>query len=550
MKLKVASKNKAKHLVTMTVRSLITGALLVSTIACTTVKDANMNEDKKVSGSSSETTVAVKSETTVAAKSGSLSFDKEKYTVKKATVGTKTFEYRAYENILYVANPIDTNFQKLNIYIPVEYFSGLKINNWTAESVPIFLPNAVGGYMPGAPATPGAGMDGKDNAVIVALSRGLVVAAPGARGRSLSASDGTFTGKAPAAIVDLKAAVRFLRKIDAELPGNTERIVSNGTSAGGALSSLLGSSGNVAAYKPYLDAIGAANERDDIFAVSAYCPITNLENSDTAYEWMFGTLKETASMGMPGGTTRPAGPPPGMDAGARPPLPFGAPASKSGPLSAQQLEWSAELAKAFPAYVNSLSLKDSTGKALTLNADGTGSFRTYVESLVLASAQKALSAGTSMSDKPWVKVTNGKVIAIDWALFVAYCGRKKGAPSFDAVDLTSGENDLFGTKTRASSHFTAWAQAKDKTGVSIDAEIVSLMNAFVWVGSTEAQNAKYWRIRHGTKDSDTALAISAILATRLQNTGKTVDYAAPWDVPHSGDYDLNELFTWIETICL
>ena len=37
-----------------------------------------------------------------------------------------------------------------------------------------------------------------------------------------------------------------------------------------------------------------------------------------------------------------------------------------------------------------------------------------------------------------------------------------------------------------------------------------------------------------------------ILATRLQNTGKQVDLFMPWDVPHSGDYDLDELFGWID----
>ena len=37
-----------------------------------------------------------------------------------------------------------------------------------------------------------------------------------------------------------------------------------------------------------------------------------------------------------------------------------------------------------------------------------------------------------------------------------------------------------------------------------------------------------------------------ILATRLQNTGKKVDLFMSWDVPHSGDYDLDELFGWID----
>ena len=27
-----------------------------------------------------------------------------------------------------------------------------------------------------------------------------------------------------------------------------------------------------------------------------------------------------------------------------------------------------------------------------------------------------------------------------------------------------------------------------------------------------------------------------------------VDYHSPWNVPHSGDYDLDELFVWIDRI--
>ena len=70
--------------------------------------------------------------------------------------------------------------------------------------------------------------------MLVALSKGYVVAAPGARGRTTQAADGTYTGKAPALIVDMKAAVRYLRHNAGKLPGDTEKIISNGTSAGGA----------------------------------------------------------------------------------------------------------------------------------------------------------------------------------------------------------------------------------------------------------------------------------------------------------------------------
>ncbi len=30
--------------------------------------------------------------------------------------------------------------------------------------------------------------------------------------------------------------------------------------------------------------------------------------------------------------------------------------------------------------------------------------------------------------------------------------------------------------------------------------------------------------------------------------GKDVDFALPWDRPHGGDYDLDELFDWMERV--
>ena len=108
-----------------------------------------------------------------------------------------------------------------------------------------------------------------------ALSKGYVVASPGVRGRDAK-KNGKYDGKAPAAIVDLKAAVRYLKYNKSRLVGNTNKIISDGTSAGGALSALLAASGNNADYAPYLKAIGAANTSDNIYGAFASCPITNL----------------------------------------------------------------------------------------------------------------------------------------------------------------------------------------------------------------------------------------------------------------------------------
>ena len=76
-----------------------------------------------------------------------------------------------------------------------------------------------------------------------------------------------------------------------------------------------------------------------------------------------------------------------------------------------------------------------------------------------------------------------------------------------------------------------------------------MMNPLNYIDSSVAVSAKHWRIRHGTKDSDTALAVPFILASKLEAAGFSVDFTYPWDKVHSGDYDLAELFAWITAVC-
>ena len=62
----------------------------------------------------------------------------------------------------------------------------------------------------------------------------------------------------------MKAAVRYLHANDNVMPGDAKKIISNGTSAGGALSALLGASGDSNDYTDYLKQAGAAEASDAI----------------------------------------------------------------------------------------------------------------------------------------------------------------------------------------------------------------------------------------------------------------------------------------------
>ena len=218
-----------------------------------------------------------------------LTFDINNYESMTGTVDNKEIKYRAFEYIPYVSNPIDIDQQYINIYIPEEYFNNGTVNGYNTQTAPIFMPNNVGGYMPSQPMAPKV-ENNKPNSALYALSRGYVVASPATRGRTNKASDGNFIGKAPAVIVDLQAATAYLHANDATMPGNAKHIITNGTSAGGAVSLLQGATGNTSDYQPYLQALGAATASTDVYASSAYAPITNLDAADMAYEWSYNGI--------------------------------------------------------------------------------------------------------------------------------------------------------------------------------------------------------------------------------------------------------------------
>lgn len=465
-----------------------------------------------------------------------MKFDKENYTVEKYTFQHETIEFRAYRNRVYVDKPVSEEFQRMNVFAPEGYFRGESINGYTIDTAPIFMPNQVGGYMPGKLDEPRCILwknQEVPNSIFRALQHGYVVAAPAIRGRVQQNETGEYIGKAPACVVDYKAAVRYLRHFAGELPGDVEKIITNGTSAGGALSSLMGATGNHSDYESYLEKIGAADERDNIFAASCYCPIINLEHADMAHEWQFLGVNDYYRMHMQ------------MDEGGRPSF-----TPEDGMMSEQQIRVSEELAKQFPEYLNSLVLKEKNGNILELDKDGNGSFKEYMKRVVLKSAQKAMDAGIDLSDKKWLEIKDKKAVGMNWYEYVKDITRMKTAPAFDALSMDSPENDLFGSRNVNLRHFTEYSKENSlRTGELAEELVIKMMNPMDYVDDEKAVKAPHWRIRHGECDRDTSLAISAMLALKLENAGLDVDYHSPWNTPHAGDYDLEELFAWIDEIC-
>jgi hypothetical protein len=450
-----------------------------------------------------------------------LDFNASGYTEKEIAVNGTTIKYREWANVQYALTPADASSvtqQSMNIYIPE--------SAWNSRTAPIFFKNTVSGYMQSNPGTLNA-----SDATGRALKEGFVVVCPGARGRMQA------FGRAPAAIVDLKAAVRYLKYNDAVMPGDASKIISDGTSAGGGLSCLLGASGNSALYQSYLDEIGAADGDDGIFAVVAFCPITNLENSDSGYEWLYSRINDNR---MAGGSS-----------------PFGG--ISTTPLSAAQKETSTELVALFPSYLETLDFTLDGGTALT-----SANLEEQVVQLLIDSANHALENGTAtvvaVSAIAGITVAGGAVTAIDLTAFLGYVAGKstpKSPPAFDSLGVNgaseSGENNLFGTETVDNRNFTDFGLSKANGVMStIDQAMkdrVLMMNPMPFLsGAKESDGARHWYIRHGSIDRDTSFQMQLLLALQAEDAGCDVNFRLAWEKGHTGDYDLEELFGWINSL--
>lgn len=266
------------------------------------------------------------------------------------------------EDVLYTPVPKVPLFQRLSIYAPKAMMSAPGCLTEAAKAAPVVFDNNAAGYAQ----MPNLWLDSPRCKGQQYLDRGYVYITCGCSGRDSRNEAGVLVGKAPSTLVDLKTAIRFLRHNRSALPGDLEKIVSVGVSAGGAMSSLLGVTGDNDKYIPYLQENGAfMEESDSVFAAQIYCPIVDLEHADLAYEWMFHKDKVSEDS--------PAGPSEAMS-------PF-------------KTALSALLLKQYIEYFNSLQLWDpETGKALYLEEGGrSGSGYEYLMRCFEKSASKHLT---------------------------------------------------------------------------------------------------------------------------------------------------------------
>ena len=487
--------------------------------------------------------------------------------------------YYALMNVPYCTNVVSPQYQYMNIYVPAVYMHGGSVDGYTAETAPIVLLNNCMGWMSSSP--------GAVNEEYIA--EGFVYVSCGARSRGAGENG---EGKAPAPVVDLKSAVRTLRLNADVIPGDENKIVSVGTSGGGQMSSILGASGNMDEYYPYLYENGAAGIelvdgryvstiKDDVYAAMCYCPITDIENADLAYAWTRYGIGETGGMTM-----------------------------FSDEFSFQEFHMALQedMAIAYCEYINGLGLVNAEGEALTfdLKPDGSpdprsGSFydqilenisaslNAWIEGEGYAEGSSGEMAGgfeayyaTLTEPESWLKQNadgSWSVTDLDGFLTGTDLARNKDIPGFDTF-LLDAENNAFGTKYEEAVHYSAsvasvleehyneyveMAGAENYDllnyiGQAKREDIVyqtSLMNSThillaVAAGEQESDFAPYWRTRNGTADEHTSFSVAYNLAMAAQMAGaESVDYSLVWEMVH-GNIEGTTTGTfaeWVHEIC-
>lgn len=526
--------------------------------------------------------------------------------------------------ISYCENPSDEQYETLGIFVPGNYMTATDngdgtftceinteavVGNYTAETAPIVIPVDTPGYSAMSAPT------GYVNGVSDYTNAGFIYLKAGCRGRD--------TG-APAGVTDLKAAIRYLRYNEGNVAGNMDRIFTFGMSGGGAQSALIGATGDSELYAPYLEEIGAVQGVSDAVAGSmCWCPITNLDYANEAYEWNMGVTRTD--------------------------------------LDEETQQLSDKMAEAFAKYINELGLKDENGNVLILteSEDGiyqSGSYYDYLMGVVEQSLNNFLedttfpysastggkggfggargdigngelpgdlgdfklpevengerpadgkngefkgnrdnadlteadtdendfyardninridtSGGVSLSgtyetaqdyidalneDGEWVEYdseTNTATIT-SLADFVKACkNASKSVGAFDDLNAAQGENTLFGYGDGNGAHFdsvmaellkdteygedyAADLEKTDALGNTVDYRL-NMYNPMYYLddyyeGYQTANVAKYWRIRTGITQGDTALNTEVNLALALENYGADVDFETVWGQGH------------------
>jgi hypothetical protein len=342
----------------------------------------------------------------------------------------------------------------------------------------------------------------------------------------------------------------------------------------------MGVTGNSQLFDDYLNDIGAAmndadgNEiKDNIKGSQCWCPITNLDTADAAYEWNMGQYSSSG--------TRASG------------------------TFIKVL--SDDLTSKYVDYVNDLKLKDPDGNELTLTSTNAGTYYNYLKSIIEESLNNFLSDTTFPytpssstgggpsggsppsrvrnldsyetaadyiaslnSDEEWITYdsTTGNYTISSVEAFVTHCkSATKDVGAFDGLDGSATENKLFGisystyakhfdnimanlltNKASTYSSYSDWDSSyptdftndlsvTDKLGKTVSSR-VNMYNPMYYIhsyydGYDSSDVADYFRINTGINQGDTSSVVEMNLFLALKNYGKNVDFTTVWAQGHT-----------------
>lgn len=472
------------------------------------------------------------------------------------------------ERVCYASHPIDPRRQVMNVFIPAAYLEGGRCHGYTAATAPVLLDVAGGAFRFHRLIC----LDGHGDAgctVVEAMNRGFVVACPDYRGCADHQvdidGDGApeYTGAAPAQLVDLKAAVRWLRHNAGVLPGDYDKIVVHGISSGGAMTQLVAASGNTHRLDRELAEIGALHERDDVKAAVPFCGPGDLEHADMAMNWYFGRYLYEPQMEEvfnPGKRMTELLPRVRRGPDGKPVLRVNYAAGQTaydcydpyakayvdefirGELGIAEKEYVAELVNCLvPSYLRYRAQHPADC------ANDYFWWNSYADYLAQGNPPDPFYDEKTYPQQGYIHFDLYRVWCADVAADVA-----KPTPAFDKIraeEMPGSENALFGTPKIAAANFTRLGAAQSEVGNGTLEErvlrLVQNQNPLRYLEEPATAAAPVWRIYHGVLDGDIPLPLSFNLMRALQKTGRQASFHPLWKRRHldccKGEQDVSRL---------
>ena len=210
--------------------------------------------------------------------------------------------YYYQQGLIYCNNPQASQFENMAVYVPGDYFNAVKNNSLDTYTCYIKDDTQIGNYSP-ANAPIVMPIYQKENAndylkdAKQYTEKGYIFVYAKYRGIQDASNSNLLDS-----VVDLKAAIRFLKYNKLSIPANNKKIFVAGEGSTGALSAILGATCDSMLFDSYLTSLNALFEdkegnpiSDSIFGAMSINPVLN--EADDSYNPMYYLLENSRGFG-------------------------------------------------------------------------------------------------------------------------------------------------------------------------------------------------------------------------------------------------------------